>query len=134
MVSLSGPAVVVEANTAMYMVTASHTPSSAPLDVAVKIENLTGDFLATGQANEDTVSITTHTTPGTIMVGTKADNPDGETGIIKVTLVEKAGYALPATASSFSVSTRVVDAVISITSDQNTGVARGGDLFFTSNT
>ncbi len=130
-VSLSGPAAVVEANTAMYMVTASHTPSSAPLDVAVKIENLTGDFLATGQANEDTASITTHTTPGTIMVRTKADNPDGNTGIIKVTLVEKAGYALPATASSFGVNTRVVDAVISITSDQNTGVARGGDLFFT---
>ena len=130
-VSLTGPAAVVEGNSATYMVTASHAPSSAPLDVAVKIENLTGNFLATGQAHRDTASISTHTTPVMIEVRTKADIPDGDTGTIKVTLVEKAGYALPAAQSSSSVSTRVVDAVISITSDQSGGVARGGDLFFT---
>ena len=130
-VSLTGPAAVVESRNATYMVAASHTPSSAPLAVSIKIENQTGDFLATGQANEDTASITTHTTPDTIEVRTKADIPDGDAGIIKVTLLEGAGYALPATQNSLSVSTRVVDAVLSITSDQSGGVARGDDLFFT---
>ena len=130
-VSLTGPAAVVESRIATYMVTASHTPSSAPLAVSIKIENQTGDFLATGQANEDTASITTHTTPDTIEVRTKADIPEGDAGIIKVTLLEGAGYALPATQNSLSVSTRVVDAVLSITSDQSGGVARGDDLFFT---
>ena len=92
--TISGPASVVEGGTARYSISASHTPSSAPLEVSVLVSNRSGEFLASGQAGSRVVEISTLDTPATFDVTTVADNPDREAGSILVSLIEGSGYAL----------------------------------------
>ena len=94
-ISLSGPSSVVESGTAIYNLSASHTPDDTNLKVLVNVENTTGDFLADDQAGIKRVPVSSASTPGKLEVLTKADNPDGPAGTIKVSLVEGSGYALP---------------------------------------
>ena len=134
-ISLSGPSSVVESGKAIYNLSASHTPDNTNLKVLVKVENTTGDFLANDQAGVKRVPVSSASTPGKLEVLTKADNPDGPAGTIKVSLVEGSGYALPVSANNQQLSTNVVDPSvqdISISSTAETiGVTEGYSFEFT---
>ena len=134
-ISLSGPTSAVEGTPAIYNVSVSHTPNNAPRLISLKVENTTGDFLAANQDGIRRVSVSSASTPGKLNVLTKADDPDGSAGVIKVTLVEGTGYALPVLSSNLQVSTNVVDPAIqdvSISSIAETsGVTEGYSFEFT---
>ena len=120
------------------MCPANHTPSNAPISVSLMVENITGDFLAADEAGLKTVSISSATTPGTLDVATKVDDPDGLPGTFKVSIVEGAGYALPASASTSQVTTNVIDPTIynvAISSSAVTnGITEGHSFEFTVST
>ena len=135
LLTLTGPASVVEGETATYTVTASHTPSSLPLDVSLLVEDdATGDFLADAQQGSKTRQITAGTTT-TLEVVTQADDPEGDDGTIVVSIVEGAGYAL---GDTISVSTNVTDPVLPVvtiaSSAADTGVTERGSFTITVST
>ena len=125
LLTLTGPASVVEGATATYTATASHTPSNLPVTVSFLVaDDPTGDFLAAGEEGAKTMDITAGTTT-TLEVDTQADSPDGADGTIVVSIVDGAEYAL---GSTISVSTTVTDPVLPVVSISGPiGVTQGHD-------
>ena len=113
-VSISGPSVVVEGQTARYQVSASHTPGTPPLDVEVIVSR--GNFLGADQAGTRPLQISTSDTPATFDVSTVVDSNTGTNSSFNVTIVEKSGYALPRGINNRSLVTSIIDPpTISIT-------------------
>ena len=109
LMTLTGDSTVVEGSPATYMVTASVTPSTTKT-VMVKVENVTGSFLAVGEEKTHEVMVSS-TTPVDLEIDTVADMPDGNDGAIKATIVDGVGYALGET---ITVSTDVTDPAVSL--------------------
>ena len=133
-VSLTGPALVVEGEAATYEISTSHTPDNAPIMVSAMIANSIGSFLAPHQARMVQVPISSSTTPGTFEIDTVADDPDSGDGLIHVSLVEGAGYALSRDINETTVSTLVLDPFVPPTltiTPVGTSTLEGSDAMFT---
>ena len=129
-VSLAGPSIVVEGQSATYRVSLDQTPSNPPLEVMVLVANGAGNFLGSNQAGTFPVSVSTLNTPGTLTVSTVADNPDGPAGSITVSLVKNDNYTLSQYINERSVRTAVIDPpVISISG--GSAVDEGENVTFT---
>ena len=132
-ITLSGPGLVNKGNTAFYEVRATHTPARRPLLVSALAVNTTGNFLAIHENQAQQVAITSSDKPGILAIDTVTDNQTGTEGLIKVSLVEGAGYALPKNVNEIEVDTVIFDPfevpVISIAEPTNSIIA-GSDAEF----
>ena len=126
--SITGENSVYEGESAAFTLASSHTPSNTSLQVAVRIENVTGDFLTAG--NETRMIPYPGTNSGAFDVATIIDDPDGNAGEIKVTILEGNGYALPDTLGAMSATTDVVDPLLTIAS-QYSNVVPDSEMEFT---